>query len=91
MSGKCSGVAARIRAEAKHAIYVHCNAHCLNLVIVDAVKAVPEADCFFVIAAEIVCAYVRFVCSPEMAVSSERHVSRCTERAAVTQCYQVGM
>lgn len=27
--------------------YVHCNAHCFNLVIVDAVKAVPEADCFF--------------------------------------------
>lgn len=47
MAGKCRGVAARIKTEAKHAFYVHCNAHCLNLVIVDAVKAVPEADCFF--------------------------------------------
>lgn len=47
MSGKHSGVAARIKTDAKHAFYVHCNAHCLNLVLVDAVKAVPEADCFF--------------------------------------------
>lgn len=27
--------------------YVHFNAHCLNLVLIDTVKAVPEADCFF--------------------------------------------
>lgn len=27
--------------------FVHCNARCLNLVIVDAVKAVSEAQCFF--------------------------------------------
>lgn len=47
MAGKCRGVAARIKTEAKHAFFIHCNAHCLNLVIVDAVKAVPEADCFF--------------------------------------------
>uniref|UniRef100_A0A3P8QPS5 TTF-type domain-containing protein n=1 Tax=Astatotilapia calliptera TaxID=8154 RepID=A0A3P8QPS5_ASTCA len=47
MAGKCRGVAARIKTEAKHAFYVHCNAHCLNLVIVDAVKSVPEAHCFF--------------------------------------------
>ncbi|KAK0131538.1 Zinc finger MYM-type protein 1 [Merluccius polli] len=47
MSGRCNGVARRIKAEAKHAFYVHCNAHCLNLVIVDSVKAVPEVDCFF--------------------------------------------
>ena len=32
MSGAHSGVAARIKVEAKHAVYVHCNAHCLNLV-----------------------------------------------------------
>jgi len=47
MSGKHTGVAARIKTEAKHAFYVHCNAHCLNLVLVDTVKSVPEADCFF--------------------------------------------
>ncbi len=38
-------VSARIKA--KHAFYVHCNAHCLNLVLVDTVKSVPEAACFF--------------------------------------------
>uniref|UniRef100_A0A667WWJ6 DUF4371 domain-containing protein n=1 Tax=Myripristis murdjan TaxID=586833 RepID=A0A667WWJ6_9TELE len=47
MSGKHSGVSARIQSLAKHAFYVHCNAHCLNLVIVDTVRAVPEASCFF--------------------------------------------
>lgn len=57
MSGRCNGVAARIKTEAKHAFYVHCNAHCLNLVIVDSVKAVLEVDCFFCIAAKIVCVY----------------------------------
>lgn len=43
MSGRHNGVSARIQSLARHAFYVHCNAHCLNLVIVDTVKAVPEA------------------------------------------------
>ena len=47
MSGKHSGVSARIQSLAKHAFYVHCNAHFLNLVIVDTVRAVPEVSCFF--------------------------------------------
>ena len=47
MSGKYTGLASRIKTEAKHAFYVHCNAHCLNIVLVDSVKSVPEADCFF--------------------------------------------
>uniref|UniRef100_A0A3B5RDB6 DUF4371 domain-containing protein n=1 Tax=Xiphophorus maculatus TaxID=8083 RepID=A0A3B5RDB6_XIPMA len=47
MSGKHSGVAARIKNDAKFAFYVHCNAHCLNLVLVDVVKSVPEAEDFF--------------------------------------------
>lgn len=47
MSGKHSGVQARIKEVAKQAFYVHCNAHCLNLVLVDTVKAVPQAECFF--------------------------------------------
>lgn len=38
MSGKHSGVSARIKNSARFAFYVHCNAHCLNLVLVDAVK-----------------------------------------------------
>ncbi|KAK0143096.1 Zinc finger MYM-type protein 1 [Merluccius polli] len=40
MSAKHSGVQARIREQAKYAFYIHC-------MLVDAVKAVPEADEFF--------------------------------------------
>lgn len=47
MSGKKSGVQARIKEVANVAFYVHCSAHCLNLVLVDTVKGLPEADCFF--------------------------------------------
>lgn len=47
MSGKHSGVSARIQSDARFAFYVHCNAHCLNLVLVDATKAVPEVVDFF--------------------------------------------
>lgn len=47
MSGKHSGVQARIKEQANHAFYIHCSAHCLNLVLVDTVKAVPEVGQFF--------------------------------------------
>lgn len=47
MSGKHSGVQARIREKAKYAFYIHCSAHCLNLVLVDVAKTVPEAAEFF--------------------------------------------
>ena len=47
MSGGCSGVQTRIREIAPQAIYVHCNAHCLNLCLVDCAKAVCEASEFF--------------------------------------------
>uniref|UniRef100_A0A3B3RJL6 DUF4371 domain-containing protein n=1 Tax=Paramormyrops kingsleyae TaxID=1676925 RepID=A0A3B3RJL6_9TELE len=47
MSGKHSGVQACIKDVAKQAFYVHCNAHSLNLVLVDTIKAVPPADTFF--------------------------------------------
>ena len=40
MSGCCSGVQQHIRQVAPQAIYVHCYAHCLNLVLVDATKTV---------------------------------------------------
>lgn len=46
MRGKNSGVQARMRELASKAFYVHCNAHCLNLVLVDTVKIVPEVDFF---------------------------------------------
>ena len=47
MSGKCSGVQQRIKEVVPQAIYVHCLANRLNLVIVQAVKSVvPVADFF---------------------------------------------
>ena len=47
MSGNCSGVQTRLKEFAPHAIYIHCHAHILNLVLVDSVKAVPDATQFF--------------------------------------------
>ena len=47
MSGCCSGVQQWIRAVAPMAVYIHCYAHCLNLVLVDSTKSVPEAAEFF--------------------------------------------
>ena len=47
MSGKHSAVSARIKNSARLAFYVHRNAQCLNLVLVDVVKSVPEAVHFF--------------------------------------------
>ena len=46
MSGNCSGVQMRLKEFAPHAIYIHCQKHILNLVLVDSVKAVPEAAQF---------------------------------------------
>lgn len=40
-------MAARIKTEAEHTVYIHCNAHCLSFVLVDSVKASPEANRFF--------------------------------------------
>ena len=47
MSGKVSGVQARIQNVVPTALYIHCNAHCLNLCLVDSVKAVGYAGEFF--------------------------------------------
>ena len=50
MSGKCAGVQEKIRTIIPQALYVHCFAHRLNLVIVQAVKSVvPVADFFAVL------------------------------------------
>ncbi|XP_041464614.1 zinc finger MYM-type protein 1-like [Lytechinus variegatus] len=50
MSGKLSGVQERIRRKIPQALYVHCFAHRLNLVIVETVKSVvPVADFFAVL------------------------------------------
>lgn len=40
MSGKHSVVSTRIKNSARFIFYVHCNAHCLNVVLVDAVNSV---------------------------------------------------
>ena len=47
MSGHCTGVQTRLKEFALHAIYIHCHAHILNLVLVDSVKAIPGATQFF--------------------------------------------
>ena len=47
MSGSCSGVQQHIREIAPHAIYIHCRAHCLNLVLVDSVQSNSHAFEFF--------------------------------------------
>ena len=47
MSGRCSGVQQRIMDIAPQAIYVHCFAHVLNLVLVDCAKNVTCASEFF--------------------------------------------
>ena len=47
MSGCCAGVQTRVREFAPYAVYIHCYAHILNLVLVDSVKSVPAASEFF--------------------------------------------
>ena len=47
MSGNQSGVQQRIKQIATNAVYVHCKAHCLNLVLLDTVKNIPRAQNFF--------------------------------------------
>ena len=47
MSGHLSGVRARVADENPSAIYIHCNAHQLNLVLVDSCRKVNHAAVFF--------------------------------------------
>ena len=47
MSGVYSGVQARIAEKEPLALYVHCAAHCLNLVLNDSVKNIPEIRQFY--------------------------------------------
>ena len=49
MSGCSIGVQQRIKEVVPHATYIHCHAHCLNLVLVDCVKANCHASDFFII------------------------------------------
>ncbi|XP_044133947.1 zinc finger MYM-type protein 1-like [Bufo gargarizans] len=47
MSGVYSGVQTRIQKKERNALYIHCAAHNLNLVLQDAVSHVPEVSRFF--------------------------------------------
>ena len=47
ISGQCSGVQARLKEHAPQAVYVHCYAHTLNLVLVDCCRMIPDATEFF--------------------------------------------
>jgi len=47
MSGHCTGVQQCVKQVAPQALYVHCYAHCLNLVLVDTTKTVLQASEFF--------------------------------------------
>ncbi|XP_044134789.1 zinc finger MYM-type protein 1-like [Bufo gargarizans] len=53
MSGVYSGVQARIAQREKNALYVHCTAHNLNLVLQDAVGNIPEISSFFEVVQEL--------------------------------------
>ena len=47
MIGSHSGVLTRIKVVAKYVLYVHCHRHCMNQILVDVVKSVPEAADFY--------------------------------------------
>ncbi|XP_011406062.1 PREDICTED: zinc finger MYM-type protein 1-like [Amphimedon queenslandica] len=47
MSGSTAGVQTCIREIVPHAIYIHCSAHVLNLVLVDCVQSISQASEFF--------------------------------------------
>lgn len=53
MSGRCNGVAAKLQEKNSKAIYVHCHAHRLNLVLVDTAKSVVLAANFFTLLEEL--------------------------------------
>ena len=57
MSGRCAGVQEKICEVVPQAVYVHCYAHCLNLVLVDSSKIVSAASEFFALM-ETLCFFV---------------------------------
>ena len=60
MSGSVSGIQQRIRESAPMAIYVHCYAHRLNLVLVDVCKSIAEAIAFFALLERLYVFFFRF-------------------------------
>jgi len=55
MSGAVSGVQKIIHDKMPYGFYVHCSSHRLNLCLVDACKAVPEAEDFFAVMERLYC------------------------------------
>ena len=47
MSGRCAGVQVKVREFAPYAVYIHCYAHVLNLVLVHWCRSVSIASEFF--------------------------------------------
>lgn len=47
MSGELNGTQAQVRNEFQHAIFIHCNAHVLNLVLSQSVNFLREVKIFF--------------------------------------------
>ena len=57
-SESCTGVQQQIKQVAPQAVYVRCYTHCLNLVLVDTTKVVPEASEFFCFNGKIICIHI---------------------------------
>lgn len=62
MSGVHNGVQEKFREEVPQAIYIHCHAHRLNLVLVDCVRNVKPAGDFFCYCARHVQVFLRLIC-----------------------------
>ena len=71
MSGCNAGVQALIQAQFPQAVYVHCYAHRLNLVLVDVVKRLPVASNFFALM-EAVYVFLSSSKAHEIFLSSQR-------------------
>lgn len=54
VSGRISGLQTRIKSEESRAIFVHCTAHTLNLVVQDAMKNIPVGQDFLAIMRELI-------------------------------------
>ena len=74
MSGKNSGVVTRLQQIFEQAVYVHCHAHRLNLVLVDTAKSIREAADFFLLLQRL---YVFFCRVRLFATSGRKYRKKC--------------
>lgn len=74
-----TGVQVHIKSVAPLAFYVHCNAHCLNLVLADSVKCISESYCFFFSFAETM-SLCQGIYAPKVARGTKGDVSRGPKR-----------